>query len=201
MEEFVIRSRSEDIEWPIKFNEDLSSEQNRLLAAVTLANRHIHERANQDDSMKGMGTTLSGVTIDDDHLAIVNVGDSRLYRMRNEEIQQITQDHSLVGEQERKGLLTKEEARQHPKRHILTSALGDFKLKPKIDVSRTEIKKKDLYLLCSDGLYNMLEDDDILTIIQSIGDGSLYKIGLSLVLKANLAGGLDNITAVLLSFQ
>ncbi len=200
VEDFVVRSRSEDIEWPIKYNEDLSSEQNRLLAAVTLANRHILERANQDDSMKGMGTTLSGVTIEEEYLAIVNVGDSRLYRVRNEEFKQITQDHSLVGEQERKGLLTKEEARQHPKKHILTSALGDLKQKPKIDVSRTKIIEKDLYLLCSDGLYNMLEDGEILTIIKSIGDGSLYKIGLSLVLKANLAGGLDNITVVLLSF-
>ena len=200
VEEFFIRSRSEDIEWPITYNKGLSSEQNRLLAAVTLANRHILEQAKHDDSMKGMGTTLNGVTIEEDCLAIVNVGDSRLYRVRNEEIQQITHDHSLVGEQERKGLLTKEEARQHPQKHILTSALGILKQKPKIDVSCTEIIEKDLYLICSDGLYNMLEDDEILTIIQSIGDGSLYKIGLSLVLKANLAGGLDNITVVLLSF-
>lgn len=200
VEEFVIRSRSEDIEWPIEYNKDLSPEQNRLLAAVTLANRRILELASQDDSTKGMGTTLSGVTIEEDYLAIVNVGDSRLYRVRNEEIEQITQDHSLVGEQEREGLLTKEEARQHPNRHILTSALGDINQKPKIDISRTEIIEKDLYLLCSDGLYNMLEDSEILTNIRSIGDGSLYKIGLSLVLKANLARGPDNITVVLLSF-
>lgn len=200
VEEFVIRSRSEDIEWPIEYNKDLSSEQNRLLAGVTLANRRIIEFASQDDSLKGMGTTLTGVTTEEDYLAIVNVGDSRLYRVRNEEIEQITQDHSLVGQQEREGLITKEEARQHPKRHILTSALGVIDRKLKIDVSRIEIREKDLYLLCSDGLHNMLEDSEILANIRSIGDGSLYKIGLSLVLKANLAGGLDNITVVLLSF-
>ena len=200
VEKFVIKSRSQEIEWPIKYNDNLSEEQNRLLAAVTLANRHILEHAQQDDSMKGMGTTLTGLTIEEDYLAIVNVGDSRLYRVRNDEIKQITQDHSFVGEQERKGLLTKEEARQHPKRHILTSALGDLKQQPKIDLYRHEIIRKDLYLLCSDGLYNMLEDVEIFTIITSIRDRSLYKIGLSLVLKANLAGGLDNITVVLLSF-
>ena len=200
VENFVIRSRLDDIEWPIKYNQNLTSEQNRLLAAVTLANTHILERAKQDDSMKGMGTTLNGVTIEEDYLAIINVGDSRLYRVRNEEIEQISQDHSFVGEQERKGLLTKEEARQHPKRHILTSALGVSKQQTKIDVSRTEIIENDLYLICTDGLYSMLEDDEILTIVKSVVDKSLYKIGLSLVLKANLAGGLDNITVVLLSF-
>ena len=200
-EEFVIRSRSEDIRWPIKSREDLTLEQNRLLAAVTFANNRIHETADQNPSMKGMGTTFTGVAIEEDHLVVVNVGDSRLYRIREGEINQITRDHSLVGEQERSGILTREEARKHPQRHILTSVLGGLNKKPKIDVSLAGIIPKDIYLICSDGLHSMIDEKEIAAIIDSIEDRSLYKIGLSLVLKANLAGGLDNITVVLLSFQ
>lgn len=199
IEEFVIRSRSEDMDWSIEYRTDLTSEQNRLLAATHLANRRIHEMAIENPSMKGMGTTLVGVTIERDHLAIVNVGDSRLYRIRDGDIRQITKDHTLVGEHQRAGRLTKEEVRKHPQRHILTSALG-IRARPRIDVSLAKIRPKDLYLICSDGLNDMLDDNEILTIINSVRDKSLYKIGLSLVLKANLAGGLDNITVILLSF-
>jgi protein phosphatase len=201
VEEFIINSRiKRDIEWPIEYREDLGSEQNRLLAAVFFGNRRIRDLSKQNPSMKGMGTTLIGGLIDGDNFIVVNVGDSRLYRVRNKIIEQLSKDHSLVGEQERKGALTKEEARLHPQKHILTSALGHLNRSSKIDIFLAEIMAKDLYLFCSDGLYNMIDDDKILEIINSIKDRSLYKIGLSLVLQANLAGGLDNITVVLLSF-
>jgi len=201
VEEFVISSREKDFELPITNSKDLSVEQNRLLAAALVGNQKIRETGEQDPSMKGMGTTLIGGIIEGDNLAVVNVGDSRLYRVRDEKIRQISEDHSLVGEQERNGMLTREEARQHPQRHVLTSALGHIKDKSKIDVFLTGIIEKDLYLICTDGLYSMLDDNEILAIINSIEDGSLYKMGLSLTLKANLAGGLDNITVVLVSFN
>ncbi len=201
VEEFIINSREKtDIEWPIEYREDLSLEQNRLLAAAFLGNRRIREISKQNPSMKGMGTTLVGGVIDGDNFAVVNIGDSRLYRVRNKIIEQLTKDHTVVGEQERKGVLTKREARRHPQKHILTSALGHLNNNSKIDIFITGIMPTDLYLICSDGLYNMIDDDKILEIINSIKDRSLYKIGLSLVLQANLAGGLDNITVVLLSF-
>lgn len=95
----------------------------------------------------------------------------------------------------------KEEAINHPQKHVLTSMLGHLDGRQQIDTFPIGIGTKDLYLICSDGLYNMLVDSEILTIIQPVDDGSLYKIGLSLVLKANLAGGLDNITDILLSFN
>ena len=82
----------------------------------------------------------------------------------------------------------------------MTSALGHINKNPTIDTFLANIKENDLYLICSDGLYNMLEDNEILEIVKSIEDGSLYKMGLSLVLKANLSGGLDNITVILLIF-
>jgi protein phosphatase len=200
-EEFVVSSRSsDDIPWPIKYRKDLSSEQNRLMAASAYAHHRIREVAEANPSMKGMSTTLVGVVIEGDHLAVVNIGDSRLYQIRGGVIEQVTRDHSWVEEQVQEGTLTKEEARRHPQRHILTSVLGSEQKEIKMDVSLPGILKDDLYLLCSDGLYNMLDDSEILAIINSIEDGSLYKTGLSLVLKANLAGGLDNITVVLLSF-
>jgi len=205
IEEFVVRSRSEEITWP-SFNMEFSVEQNRLYAAVILANSRIRELANQNPSMKGMGTTLVGAIIEGDHLAIVNVGDSRLYRIRDGHMEQITQDHTLVGEQERKGLLTKEEAFNHPQKHILTSALGIGVIENiRIDLSLIDILEKDLYLICSDGLNDMVDDKEILATInffenKPLEKRPLEKIGLSLIQQANLAGGRDNITVILLSF-
>jgi protein phosphatase len=199
MEEFVTRSRSETVDFSGVYRKDLSIEQNRLLAATRVANRKIREEADKNPTKRGMGTTLIGVILEDKHLAVVNVGDSRLYRVRNGTLKQVTNDHTLVGEQHRLGRLTKDEARKHPQRHILTSALG-ISESPKIDLYRTKVIPDDLYLICSDGLNDMLDDEEILNIIHSIKDKSLYKIGLSLVLQANLAGGLDNVTVILLSF-
>ena len=100
------------------------------------------------------------------------------------------------------GLLTKEEACQHPQRHILTSALGIELIENiRIDLSRVDIREKDLYLMCSDGLNDMLSDEEIVQKITSPKSKSLEQIGLSLIQEANRAGGRDNITVVLLSFQ
>lgn len=199
VEEFVTRSRSEGIDFSGEYRKDLSTEQNRLLAATRAANRRIREEADRNPAKRGMGTTLIGVILEDTQLAVVNVGDSRLYRIRNGSMKQVTDDHTLVAEQQRLGRLTKDEARRHPQRHILTSALG-ISERPRIDLYRAKVIPNDLYLICSDGLNDMLDDEEILTIIHSIKDKSLYKIGLSLVLQATLAGGLDNITVILLSF-
>lgn len=202
VEEFVIRSRVEDMLWPVPYRKDLSRDQNLLLAAAAYANDKIRSLSHQDLSMRGMGTTLVGAIIEEDHLAVVNIGDSRLYRIRSRDIQQITQDHNLAWEQERMGLLTKEEAYKHPQRHILTSALGIEAIENiKIDLFRVDIHKRDLYLLCSDGLNDMLTDSEILEGVNSSEGKSLEQIGRSLIQGANRAGGRDNITAVLLLFD
>ncbi len=201
VEEFIVRSRKEDITWPIPYRKDFSLEQNRLLAAAAHANDMIRNYSVENPSMKGMGTTLVGVTIEGDHLAIVNVGDSRLYRIRDQQIDQITHDHNLAWEQERMGLLTREEAWNHPQRHILTSALGIEVIENiRIDLASSEIQEKDLYLMCSDGLNDMLGDDEILKGIVSTGSKSLEHAAHSLIQDANRAGGRDNITVILLSF-
>ena len=198
--EFVIASRANDTAWPISYRKDLSKEANRLLAGVYLGNLGIKEAGEKDPSMKGMGTTISGAIIDGENLAAINVGDSRLYRIRDKVIKQVTIDHSLAMEHARNGIISEEEVGEHPLRHILTRALGHINASSKIDIFKSEIIKNDMYLICSDGLYNMVKEDKMLKIIESVQDKSLYKIGLSLVLEANLAGGTDNITVVLLFF-
>ena len=201
VEEFVVRSRVEDITWPIPYRKEFTLEQNSLLAGTTLANRKVRELANQNPLMKGMGTTLVGVVIKGNQLAVLNIGDSRLYRIRAKEIEQITQDHTIAGEQEKMGLLTKEEASHHPQKHILTSALGiEAAENLRMDLSLVDIEKKDLYLMCSDGLSDMLSDKEILAAINSSKKKSLEKMSLSLMQQANRAGGRDNITIILLSF-
>jgi len=200
IEEFIVRSRTEDITWPIPYKNEFTLEQNSLLAGATLANRKVRELANQNPSMKGMGTTLVGVIIKGNQLAILNIGDSRLYRIRAGEIEQITQDHTVAGEQEKLGLLTKEEASNHPQKHILTSALGiEVAEKLRMDLSLVDIQKRDLCIMCSDGLNDMISDKEILAAINS-SKTSLEKMSLSLTQQANLAGGQDNITIILLSF-
>ena len=200
IEEFVVHSRSGVIPWPVKAQEGLTMEQNRLYGGTFLANLRIFQTAGQLPGTNGMGTTLTGLLVEENHLAVVNVGDSRLYRVRAGKLDRMTQDHTYVGELVQEGKLTPEEARKHPQRHVLTNALGVQK-DTRIDVSRTRFTKGDLFLICSDGLYDMLDDRRILEICHVNGGEPLYKIALSLVLEANLAGGLDNITVVLLSVE
>jgi serine/threonine protein phosphatase PrpC len=198
--DFVTRSRSQEVEWPTVPQKDLTPEQSRLLAAVTLANRRITGLSSDSSVMKRMGTTLVGALIEGEHLAIVNIGDSRVYRIRAGQIAQITADHSFVGEQQKSGLISREEARAHPQRNLLTSALG-LGENPQVDLYLSDVAPRDLYLLCSDGLHAALSDEEILAITLSIPDRALYKIGLSLILKANLAGGRDDITVILIAFS
>lgn len=202
IEEFVISSRSEDVTWPIPYRKELSLEQNRLFAGATLANQKIRELANKNPSMKGMGTTVVGCIIEGNLLAVINIGDSRLYRIRDDHIEQITKDHTVAGIMEKMGLLTKKEASSNPQKHILTSALGIAPLSAiKVDIFPTEIREKDVYLFCSDGLYDMLGDDEILEELNSIRAESLEKVGNALLERANLAGGKDNITVILILFN
>jgi len=201
IEEFVTRSRSEDLTWPIPYRKELSLEQNRLLAAATSANQKIRGLALQNFSIEGMGTTLVGIIIEGNLLAVINIGDSRLYRIRDNHIEQITEDHTVARAMESMGLLTTEEASSNPQKHILTSALGIGQLATiKVDIFPVEIREKDLFLLCSDGLYDMLGDAELLEAVRSIRDESLEKAGISLIEKAKLAGGNDNITVILLLF-
>jgi len=200
IEHFIKDSRLEDITWPIKPLQEYSLEENRLLAAISLANWNIYNEALKDPVNRGMGTTLAGFLLDGDQLVIANIGDSRIYLIDDTRIQQITDDHSLVMEEVRRGNMTPEEARVHPHKHVINRALG-ISDSTQADISTRKLKPKELYLLCSDGLSDMITDQEIFAIAKGNAGKDLRELGEALVEKAKKEGGKDNITAVLVSFR
>ncbi len=171
-----------------------------LRSVIRSANLQIYDEAAAHSECRGMGTTavafvyIRGIA----RAFFVNVGDSRAYLIRGGCLTQITNDHSLVYEMVEKGHITKEEARHHPNRNIITRAIGtDAELHP--DTFEIEIQKGDRVLLCSDGLHGMLSEEDILTAVLSSDD--VEKAVTELVNCANIAGGSDNITALLALFD
>jgi len=200
-EEGIIKFRNEEIRWSAQKKNDLTIEQNRLLATALYCNKKIIFQCKKNPSLKGMGAALLGMSLEDDKIVAINIGDCRLYRIRNNTIKQLTKDQTLVAEENRMGKISDEEARKHPKRHILSNAIGHITNYSKIDIVKKRIIEKDIYLICSDGLYDMIDDDQILNIIRNNIDKTLYQMGISLIIKANMAGGMDNITVVILIFD
>ena len=166
----------------------------QLAAIVREANRRIYDLAQRDESRRGMGTTLTATLVDGDAVSIGHVGDSRAYRLREGELAQLTQDHSLVAELERSGQLTPEAAEHHPQRSIITRALGP-EPDVEVDTHTHPARDGDVYLLCSDGLTGMVSDTELATIMRAAP--SLESAGEALVRAANQSGGRDNITVVL----
>ena len=171
--------------WPVKL----------LCGAVNAANTTVLEQSLADKSMEGMGTTLVAATLVDGCLYVANVGDSRLYIL-GDEIWQVTSDHSLVEEMVRPGELTPEKARIHPDQNVITRAVGTSR-KIAADYFDVELLPSDLILMCSDGLSNMIRDEQILKIVK--GAASLEEAAQELVDTANRNGGTDNISVILAS--
>ena len=168
----------------------------RVRAVVEEANRRVFRRSSEDAAVSGMGTTMTVALVDADAGTIVlgHVGDSRAYRVRQGELEQLTDDHSLVGELTRSGKLSREEAETHPQRSVITRAVGT---EPDVDVDVKTISFEagDVFLLCSDGLTDMVSDREILTLVD--GSTGLDDAARALVNAANRGGGEDNITVVL----
>ena len=165
-----------------------------LVEAVREANRQIHEQAQEDRALSGMGTTLTAAWVHDGQIAIGHVGDSRAYRWREGELAQLTDDHSLVAELERHGKITAAEARVHPQRSMILRALG-IDADVEVDTYSFTGQPGDVFLLCSDGLSGVVHDEVIGEILKTAG--SLEEAATGLIELANLSGGPDNITAVL----
>ncbi|KXG75988.1 Stp1/IreP family PP2C-type Ser/Thr phosphatase [Thermotalea metallivorans] len=160
--------------------------------AVLEANRNIYEKALAEENYQGMGTTLTMALILS-KLFIGHIGDSRAYLLRNNEILQITQDHSLVGELLRKGSITEKEAKIHPQRNIITRALGTEE-NILIDLYTMDLEKGDIVVLCSDGLSNLVDHSEIQECLRNCGS---MQLGCEhLVTLANERGGYDNITMI-----
>ncbi|HEU4706753.1 MAG TPA: Stp1/IreP family PP2C-type Ser/Thr phosphatase [Solirubrobacterales bacterium] len=159
------------------------------------ANRTIHELARKDPGLAGMGTTTTAaiVDLDAEEVAIGHVGDSRAYRLRDGRLEQLTRDHSLVEEMRRKGQLTDAQAEDHPQRSIITRALGP-EPEVQVDLQTVPAQPGDVFLICSDGLTTMLDDERIARALSRAT--SLQSAVRALVDEANRAGGRDNITVV-----
>lgn len=167
-----------------------------LCLAFKAANAKIFREATVSEN-QGMGTTVTAVKIFNSKAYIAHIGDSRAYLIRNNQIKLITNDHSLVGELLRSGEITQEEALIHPHRNVLIRALGT-ELDVDVDLTELELVSNDILLLCTDGLSNLVRDEEILKIITQhrVNEGAQY-----LVQRALDLGGLDNITVILVHYE
>ena len=163
-----------------------------------LCNYQLLQKSRESEDYYGMGTTLVALSICGYEALAVNIGDSRLYEVTQEGIRQISEDHSLVAELVRKGELSPREARNHPDKNIITRALG-IQEEAEIDLFPFHVDPGNRYLLCSDGLSNMVEDTELCRLIQK--DGTIYDAGCRLILEANRNGGMDNIAVVLVEIE
>ena len=177
---------------------DSGSPEERLATRVREANAQIYERSRADRQRAGMGTTLTAAYVDDTHVAIAHVGDSRAYLFRDGTLQRLTQDHSLVDELVRRGKLTEEQAAEHPQRSIITRALGP---EPDVEVDTWTYPARagDVVLLCSDGLTSMISEERVKATLTE--HDNLDEAADALIREANEAGGRDNITVVLFRLE
>jgi len=166
----------------------------RVESLIQEANRRVHERAIADPSTSGMGTTMTVALVEGRNVTFGHVGDSRAYRYRDGEIEQITEDHSLVNELLKSGKLSPDEAGTHPQRSVITRAVGTD---PDVDVDSFTLEAEvgDVFLICSDGLTDMVDDEDIRSVLEKFRN-DLDRATKSLVSAANRGGGEDNITVV-----
>lgn len=173
----------------------ISEEGNRLASAVRLANYRVHQAAQEKLERAGMGATLVAVMLNEERLRIAHVGDSRVYRLRNGELELLTQDHSFIAEQVRQGLMTEEESRHSNLQNVLLRAIG-VEAEVEVEVSEELFAEDDTLLLCSDGLTKELSDAQIASVLEETEEPQA--VAALLVKLANDAGGSDNVTVIVL---
>lgn len=189
-------STSDDPErtWPYKLDRSKGYEENRLITGVKLSNLRIYQTAKENPKQRGMGTTICALFAVEDGVYIAHVGDSRVYRIRNKQISQLTEDHSLLNDYKKMKKLSEEEIEAFPHKNVIVRALG-MKETVKVDTRFEQPEKDDILLLCSDGLAGPVGDDQILRVILDAPD--LPTAAQRLIEAANENGGPDNVTAVL----
>lgn len=184
-----------EIRWPFGVDHSLPRNINILSSGIRLANMRIFNEST--GIRRGMGTTMAVLLLQEQKAYVCHVGDSRIYRIRNNYIEQLTEDHSLVADEIRRGAITRDEARSFALRNILTRAVGTSE-DVECDCRIEDLKNGDIFLLCSDGLTEMLEDSEILAIVN--GSGEAERSCEDLIRKANEKGGDDNVTAIVVEF-
>lgn len=168
-----------------------------LSDAIACANNAIYKMSTKNPKLHGMGTTATACVVKDNRVTAAHVGDSRLYLIRNGEMTQITKDHSLVEMLIENGTITKEDAKNHPQKNVITKALGTDS-SVECDIYEFDAEADDIILLCTDGLVNMADDQKILSLITDSED--FEGLADKLIKEAESAGGFDNITVVLIKF-
>jgi len=182
-----------ELTWPFKVDRGHSHTVNRMATAIKLANQQIFEEAERKPECRGMGTTVVSSLFLDDVLIIGHVGDSRLYRVREGGIDQITEDHSLLNDYIKMKKLSESEIASFPHKNVIVRALG-MKASVEVDIITDHPRLGDLYIICSDGLSGMLSDTEIAGL--AIEEPDLDKLCDRLIASANENGGADNITVV-----
>ena len=198
--DFFRATATDDATWPFHFDARLSEEENRLLTGIRIANRQIIERSARSRECQGMGTTVVGVLFSSrkQKTFIGHVGDSRAYRVRDGMIQQLTRDHSLVNDYLLAMPELSEEQRSELPKNVITRALG-MQENVAVDLQSDDAQPGDAYVLCSDGLSGMVEDQEILEVVGSYPNSS--DACRKLVAMANEHGGEDNITVVIVRIE
>ena len=189
---------SPEVSWPFGYNVQISFEQNALRTALLLANLKVCQAAEEIEHYAGMGSTVVAVWIRNQKAFWTHVGDSRLYFLRGGELRQLSEDHTLVQEQFKRGIISAEEVKTHSLRHVVTRAVGS-RDRFEVEVQELSLKAGDLFLLCCDGLSDKVEQQELKSILLE-GQGLQARCQ-SLVDAANRAGGDDNITVVMLHYD
>jgi len=197
---FIKTSNEDDqITWPFGINNTLSLEENKIVTAIRIANQTIYHKAQNQKEYAGMGATVVVMLVKDSQAVIAHVGDSRLYRIRQNNIKQLTLDHSWVREQVEKGLLSEQQAQIHHLKNVVTRALGTAS-EVEVDVKTKAIEAGDYFILCSDGLSNLVDNETIKNIVLK-NKNNVSLACQNLVDMANSNGGIDNITVVIVYFD
>ncbi|RJO74065.1 MAG: Stp1/IreP family PP2C-type Ser/Thr phosphatase [Myxococcales bacterium] len=194
---FRATSTDDEITWPYKYDPRLTDAENRLKVSTMLANSRIWEASRRNELYHGMGTTVVGVYYRKGMAYLVNVGDSRGYAFRGGILRQVTEDHSLLNDLLKQNKMTPDEVANFPHKNVIVRALG-IKEEVDVDLFRYTPQHGDVILLCSDGLSDMVKDQQIQDLLTATPDVKLA--AKLLVREANLKGGHDNITAVLVQF-
>ena len=192
------QAMSPDQTWPIPFDPEQSVNANRLRAGFQMGNRRLAAQIASSSELRGMATTAVSVLIDGGTGTLAHVGDSRVYRLRDGQLDRLTRDHSWVEDQIRVGALSETAARRHPWRNIVTRSLsGSEDLD--VDIQEVALRSGDRLLLCSDGVFTVLDDDQIGEVLRRETD--LHSLCHALIQGANDGGGPDNVTAVVLEIN
>jgi serine/threonine protein phosphatase PrpC len=191
---FQATSADPEATWPYKMDKTRGYEENRLVTGIKLANRRIYEAAQREQRLHGMGTTIVSLLCVHDQCLIGHVGDSRVYRVRANALEQLTEDHSLLNDYMKMKSMTQEEVENFPHKNVIVRALG-MKETVKVDAILDSPQPGDTYLLCSDGLSGQISPEEMRDIVLRTKD--LKAASQALVDRANENGGPDNITVLL----